>query len=149
MASSQSGFQLDGAARRIMADIRYTQSQALHKGKPQALIFDPSLGLYYYPTDSDPDQAEIEPISKKDYRILFSQACADEDLLALSHAVEFPTIALAAASFGGDSVLYFDWLGLPVAADGTLLAGADIEISCGELSRTITVETTTGRVTIN
>ena len=115
----------------------------------QALVFQTERGLYFYPSASNPEEPAIEPVSKKDYLILFGKACADEQVQGQSHVAEFPSVALESASFGGDSVLYFDWLGLPSAADGTPLSGAGIKISSGELFRTLTVETTTGRVTIN
>ncbi len=149
VVNSQRGLQLDGAARRITADILYVQSQALHKRMPQALIFDPGQGFYYYPTDSDPSQPSIEPISKKDYRILFSKACADEDLLSQSHATDFASVNLDSADFAGGSELYFDSLGFPTDDDGTPLSGASISISSGGSSCTIIVDTVSGRVTIN
>ena len=149
MVGSQSGFQLEVAARRIVADLRYTQNQAMQQRQTKALVFDPAQGFYFYPSAADPGQPATDPISKKDYLILFSEGCDDPTLLARSHAAEFPSVELDSADFSGDTTLYFDYLGFPVDVNGTAVSVATIGIRVGSSSRTITVNSTNGEVTIN
>ncbi len=151
LAASQSGFELEGAARRIMADIRYVQSQAMNKRAPQALVFDPNNGFYYCPSDADFDVPATEQISKKPYLIVLrdDRGSIDKDVWAQSHAAEFPSVNLDSADFDGEDELYFDSLGFPTDDEGTPLTGASIRISSGQSSRTITLDVSSGQVTIN
>ena len=148
MASSGEGLELERAAYRIKADILYVQSRALTRRVPQSLIFDPNQGFYYCPSDSDASQPAVEPLSRKGYMVLFSLACADEAIMAQSHVDEFPAVDLAEVSFDGETVLYFDSLGLPTTTDGTALSEAAIGILAGGVSRIITLDTASGRVSI-
>ena len=151
LSSSQSGFELEGAARRIMADIRYVQSQAMNKGTSQALVFDRDDGFYYFPSEADFDVPATEQISKKPYLILLrsDDGHDEEDLWANPHAAEFPSVNLDWADFDGEEELYFDGLGFPTDDDGQSLTQASISISSGESSRTITVDILSGQVRIN
>ncbi len=151
LAASHSGFELEGAARRIMADIRYVQSQAMNKRAPQALVFDPDNGFYYCPSDADFDVPATEQISKKPYLILLrdNNGQKDQALWAQPHAAEFPAVELRSADFGGAGTLYFDELGFPVDVADAALSLATIGIRIGQSSRTITVDVSSGQVTIN
>lgn len=149
MASSGESLKLERAAYRVKADILYVQSRALTRRVPQSLIFDPNQGLYYCPSESDAGQPDVDPLSRKGYMVLFSLACADEATVAQSHVDEFPTVELVEASFDGETVLYFDELGLPVAADGTSLSEAVVGISAGGVSRIIRLDTASGLVSID
>lgn len=151
LASNTEGLELDRAAYRIMADIRYVQSQALHKRAPQALVFDPENGFYYRPSDTDTAVPATERISRKPYLIVLrdKDGQKDEDVWAQPHAEEFSTVDLVEADFGGETVLYFDELGLPASSDGTALSAASVGLSAGRTSRTVVLDIATGRVSIN
>ena len=146
VALSQNSSQLDKAAWRIVADLQYVQSQAICKRKTQSIVFDVSQQFYFYPTD-DSSIAEKDPITKNDYRILLGSAC--QQYSALSHTEEFPLVTLTSVDFSGADTLYFDSLGLPTASDGSALSTASIEITAGKISRTITINTTTGGITFS
>ncbi len=151
LSSSQSGFELEGAARRIMADIRYVQSQAMNKRAPQAIVFDPDNGFYYHPSQADFDVPATEQISKKPYLIVLrdNDGQKDDGVWEQSHAAEFPSVNLDSADFDEEEELYFDDLGFPTDGDGQALTGVSISISSGQSSRTITVDVSSGQVTIN
>ena len=149
LSAGQSGFELEGAARRIMADARYAQSQSMNQRQGHSLVFDTGRGFYFYALPAAPSLAGIDPISKKDYLILFGDACTDPVLSAQSHAAEFPAVELDSVDFGGASTLCFDELGFPVDAAGAALSVATIDIRIGQSSRTITVDVSSGQVTIN
>ena len=149
LAASGGGFELERAARRIMADARYAQSQSMNQRQAHSLVFDAGQGFYFYASAGAPGQAGTDPISKKDYLILFAGACTDPVLSGQSHAAEFPAVELDSAYFGGDTTLYFDYLGFPVDAQGAPLSVATIGIRVGQSSRTITLDVSSGQVTIN
>ena len=147
VALSQNNSQLDKAAWRIIADLQYVQSQAICTRKTQSIIFDVSQQFYFYPKADNPSMVEKDPITKNDYKILLGSAC--EKYSTLSHAEEFPLVTLTSVDLGGVNALYFDSFGLPTAADGSALATATITITAGNLSRTITINTTTGGITFS
>lgn len=149
LSSSQSEFELEAAARRIMADARYVQSLSMNQRQAHSLIFDAAQGFYFYASPAAPAQAGTDPISKKDYRVLFSAACADPVLSAQSHAAEFPAVELDSVDFGGASTLCFDELGFPVDTAGVPLSVATIDIRIGQSIHTVTVDVSSGQVTIN
>lgn len=149
MAIDQSDPQLDRAASRLAADILYVQSQAIHTRTVRALVFDVKRGYYTFPSIDKPSVPESDPISKKDFRVLFRSAYQSPSLRSQSHTEEFPEIDLVSANFDSDTALYFDCLGLPVGSDGSSLSSASIWISAGSRSREIVVDVTTGKATVN
>ncbi len=58
-------------------------------------------------------------------------------------------LSMGKPDFDGEEELYFDQLGFPTDDEGTPLSAASILISSGQSSRTITVDVSSGQVTIN
>ena len=128
-AFTQTSAELDRASRRIAADLLYVQSQALHQRKMKSLIFDTDEGFYFYPSDLDPGQPALDPISKKGYLVLFGKACADPSITSRSHTDEFPAVVLEAVALDGNGIIYFDKLGFCSDENGTGLTTAKINIT--------------------
>ncbi len=149
LATDQGINQLNKATYRIIADIQYVQSQAIGNRMAQSLVFDPSRGEYYFPPAGDPTQYKTDPLTKKDYRVFFRDAVANITLQTKPHTDEFPDIDLVSVNFGGENSIYFNPLGLPADSGGNPLSTATIQLRGNNLTRTLAIDTSTGRVTIN
>jgi prepilin-type N-terminal cleavage/methylation domain-containing protein len=149
LAGDQGLQQVNKATYRIIADLQYVQGKAIGTRTVQALVFDVSHGEYYYPLAGNPSQYTLDPFTKKDYRVFFHTALANTIFSAQSHTDEFPGVELDSINFGGETGLYFDSLGLPTDSGGTPLSTAKITIKGNNMTRILSIDTTTGRVTIN
>jgi hypothetical protein len=149
LAADQGINQLNKASYRLIADIQYVQSQAIGSRTAQSLVFNISQGEYYFPPAGDPTQFKTDPYTKKDYRVFFHNATINTTLEVKSHTEEFPDISLVSVNFGGENSVYFDSLGLPTDSGGNPLSTATIQIRGSNLTRTLAIDTSTGRVTIN
>lgn len=118
---------IQGAARRVVADILMAQNEAIAQRREMRLVFDPAgdrYGLF---------DANGQPVGmawqKDGYRVDFSQKQS------------FDGVRMRSADFAGGTVLSFDELGTPSN-------GGTIEIVSGETAYRIRVTPFTGRVTV-
>lgn len=112
--------QLEGAARRLTADLSLAQRQARRSSASQAVTFDVANSKYQLVGMKHPDHPS-QP---------FEICLKDEPY----HA------RIVSASFGGDATLVFDGFGAPDTA-------GQVVIAVGAHQKTISVDVETGRPT--
>jgi type II secretory pathway pseudopilin PulG len=110
--------QLEGAARRLTADLSLAQRQARRSSASQTVVFDVANSKYQLVGMKHPDHP-TQP---------FEVCLKDEPYRA----------RIVSASFGGDATLVFDGFGAPDTA-GTVV------IAVGAYQKTINVDLGTGR----
>ena len=110
--------QLEGAARRLTADLSLAQRQARRSSASQTVVFDVPNSKYQLVGMKHPDHAS-QP---------FEVCLKDEPYRA----------RIVSASFGGDATLVFNGFGVPDTA-GTVV------IAVGAYQKTINVDLETGR----
>ncbi len=119
--------QASSAARLIMSDLEYAQSQAITTQSPVSVTFSVSGNSY---TVSNASGTLIHPISKQAYVV-------DFDTLG-----GFGNVSVSAADFGGALNVTFDALGAP-DNNGT------VTVIAGSHTYTVTVAPVSGRVTVS
>lgn len=123
MGNSLVRYRLDGAARRIAADLRLAQAHAITNSAAQTVRIDESKPATYTLVDMrHPDHPEDEYVVRFD---------AEPSAVTLEHY-----------DFDGDDTLIFDIYGLPDSA-------AEITIIAGSQRRSIGVSANSGEVTIS
>jgi len=127
-ATGISDVHAQSAARTVLADLEYAQNYAVVTQTSISVTFSTSGNSYkvHVYNQSDPIN---HPITKKAYAVDFDTASG------------FQNVSVAAASFGGGSVVTFDALGAPNA-------GGTVDIASGEHTYRITVAPVTGRATV-
>ena len=127
---------LEGAARRLVSDIRYTQRLAIAKHDDYGIEFNTGSDSYRVYRVSDNSTA-VEPLSRGNF------------IMNYTTDSEFKSIDLASANFGGTSNLRFTSLGTPQDANGNNLASAGTAtISYKGSSKTVSVTINTGKVNL-
>src|SRR3990172_2143014 len=109
---------LEGAARRLTADLSLAQRQARRAGASQTISFNVASSRYQLIGMNHPDHPS-QP---------FEICIGDEPYRA----------RIVSASFGGDAQLVYDGFGKPDS-------GGQVVIAVGAYQKTITVDTGTGR----
>lgn len=110
--------QLEGAARRVVADLAYAQRNARQASASRTVVFDVPRQLYSLTGVNDLDHksnAYVVRLSDEPYRV-----------------------QIVSASFGGDAQLIYDGYGTPDSA-GTLI------LAVGTLRKTISIDTGAGK----
>ncbi len=125
-ATGTTSFQASAAARLIMSDLEYAQSQAITTQSPVSVGFSVSGNSY---TVSNASGTLIHPISKQAYIVDFDTTGG------------FGNVSVSSASFGGASVVTFDALGAP---DN----GGTVTVVAGPHTYTVTVAPVSGRVRV-
>ncbi len=115
------------AARMMMADLEFAQSQAIVTQVPITVTFDTSGNSYRV---SNASGTLIHPITKNAYVINLGQTRGMND------------VTIASADFGSTQAVTFDSLGAP---DNS---GA-VSVACKAHTCTVTVSPVTGRVTVS
>lgn len=118
--------QASSAARLIMSDLEYAQSQAITTQTPVSVTFNVSGDSY---TVSNASGTLIHPISKEAYVVDFDTSSG------------FENVSVSAVDFGGASDVTFDALGAP-DNNGT------VTVVAGSHTYTVTVASVSGRVTV-
>lgn len=116
------------AGRAIIADILFAQNDAIALQETRRVVFDLTANSYRL-TDGAETVLPDPTRSGGEYDVDFA---GDG---------RFAGVALAAADFGGETVLSFDALGAPVS-------GGQVELTAGDTRYRVTVAEFTGRVTI-
>jgi len=118
--------QARSAARIVMADLEYAQSQAIVTQAPVTVTFDTASNSYTVSNASGP---LIHPITKNTYTVKLHQTRG------------MTNVSLASANFGGGASVTLDALGAP---DN----GGTVTVAAGPHSFSVTVAVITGRVTV-
>jgi len=118
--------QLEGAVRRVTADLAYAQKRATQTSTPQTVMFDITSGIYVLNQTPDPNNAS------QTYMVDLTH----EPYNATINNVEFK----AAADASGDPVVIFDIYGTPDS-------GGTLTITVGKKSTIMTLNAQTGKVT--
>jgi len=121
---------LNGAMKKVISDIRYTQQIAVSHHTDSRIIFNTAADSYNaqeYNATSSNWQSIKDP---------FTQASLDLDF---RNNPQYAGIDINSVNFGGNNTLQFDWRGGPVSG-GTVDFGYKAE------TKTISVEPNTGQV---
>ena len=124
-AVGTSSLQARSAARMVMADLEYAQSEAIFTQLPVTVTFDSGGNSYTISNASGP---LVHPINKKDYVVGFDSQTG------------LKSVSIAAVGFAGSAVT-FDALGAPDS-------GGSVTVSAKEHSYQIAVAPVSGRVTV-
>ena len=118
---SVESFQVDAAAKRVKQDLEMARRRARSKGASQAVNF--TIGTSTYTLPNVPDLNH----PGQNYSV---------DLTRVPYASQLTTV-----NFSGSAAVTFDGYGVPSNA-GTIV------LQAGRYARTMTIEVTTGKVTI-
>jgi len=124
-AVGTSSLQAQSAARMVMADLEYAQSQAIFTQAPVTVTFNSAGDSYTISNASGP---LVHPITKEEY------------VIDLHNQRGLESVSIAAVSFPGSAVT-FDALGAPDSGGG-------LTVSAKEHAYQITVAPISGRVTV-
>lgn len=125
---------LDGAANRLMLDIRYAQQAAINRQETCGVSFNPGNNSYFVYIGTTATKAK-DPLSRDDLIVDY-----DTD-------TEYKGVTLSSTNFGND--ISFDHLGTPYNSGGTALASAgNVVLQYDSFSETVTIEPSTGSVEI-
>jgi prepilin-type N-terminal cleavage/methylation domain-containing protein len=132
--SDNSGDRLRGAAQMLAADLEYAQSESMsHGADPRLFIVDADKLGYRITTTSAPAVPITNKVGNDSYITRFGTG----------RASPLVNVKVGAYSLGGDNRLGFASLGqLDQATPAT------IQLLCGSRSITLTIDPTTGEVTI-
>ncbi len=125
-AVGTSGLEAQSAARMIMADLEYAQSQAIVTQETIEVDFSVTGNSYTVSNTSGP---LIHPITKKQYVIDFDSQQG------------FQSVAIDSVGFGGGSKVRFDSLGAP-DPDGS------VTVAAGAHAYRVNVAPVSGRVSV-
>ncbi len=115
------------AARRLMADLEYAQSQAIVTQTPVTVTFDGSANSY---TIANQSGTLIHPITKKDYVVDFD---IEET---------FKGVTISFVSFDSGTAVSFDALGAPSF-------GGTVDLAAGSWTYRVMVAAVTGRISVS
>lgn len=128
---------LDGAARRLAADLRYAQGRSVATRVTHGIWFDPARGRYVVYADA-PGTPVVDPADR-------SHTLGVD----FARSAEFHGVSIASASFGSTPAVSFDSFGVPRDSAGTDLARAGrVVLMYGDRSDTVSVAPATGMVTV-
>jgi Tfp pilus assembly protein FimT len=125
-AVGSSGMQAQAAARMLMSDLEYAQSQAIATQETITVTFDPAANSY---TFSNASGTLIHPITKQAY------------VVDLDTTAGFDSVSLSSANFGGAATVSFDALGAPDQ-------GGAVRLTAGGSAYDVNVAAVTGRVSV-
>ncbi len=126
--------QLRQAARLLEADLAYAQVESIsHPDDPRVIVFDPSANSYHLASVSSPSQPITNPATNAHYNVQFGQG----------RATQLTDVTIESLSVGGDQQLAFGQYG-ELDQD----TPATIRIECKGQHVTLTIDPTTGEVTV-
>ncbi len=125
--ASSASFEVQGAARAVVSDLLYAQSEALANQAPRKVIFDVPNNRYRLTDDSDVT--------------LPAAWLGGSYVVAFGDGSEFDKVTLESAQFGGQSTVMFDELGAPAS-------GGTVDVVAGNHRYRVTVTAFTGRVSV-
>lgn len=126
---------VQAAADVVAADLAYAKSLAISRSRTYSVVFDTEAKTYEI---RDLWDNVIDHPIKKGFEY-------EVDIASDSR---FVGVDFNSVDFDSTSVIKFNSLGTPLAADGTYLEDAgEVTLTCGTMSRTISIEPTTGVIT--
>ena len=144
LVGNRSDMKLAAAARTLMADMQYGQNLAIATRTPIYIRFD--TNAYSLCTKAGTTLSTIiHPVTKMTFSAQFG-ATASSSVLS--------GVTLTKPSFGGDAVIVFDSLGVPSsyneasALKTSLVAQAQITLTCGGQQQVICIEPYTGEISV-
>lgn len=125
---------LDGAANKLMSDLRYSQQLAISRQVECGIVFNPAANSYFAYINNTSTIA-TDPHTRGNLSINYDTES------------EYNGIDLASTNFGNQ--ISFDYLGAPYDSDGDPLSGqAVVVLQQGSYTKTITIERNTGEIKI-
>lgn len=134
---------IQSAARQLVADITYAQSDALAYQTRRAVVFLPGENRYVV---CEVNGAIVDPETDA----IFSSSHPGDKFDVTIDAEKMGGAQISVANFDGDNVLVFDEMGGPVQAPDseTPSSGGFVQISGSGFVYRVAVEPYTGRVTV-
>lgn len=144
--SSYYDLKLEGAARKLAADIRYAQQISLSQHASHGIEFDTANNRYrLYHVSSGVNVTD--PLTRETG--VSGQDWTSGYVVAYGTDPEFEGIDMTSASFGSASTLRFTSLGTPQDSVGANLSSAgSVGMSLQGYSRTVQVTPNTGQITV-
>ena len=133
---------VQAAARTVIADILFTQNDAIASGQPRRIVFDAANDRYWVTQDTTFDMTTT-PSPTNAMFVTWKGGTAG----AANYLIDFPTddrfdgVDIQNANFGGDLSLEFDALGSPSN-------GGSVDIVFGNTTLRISIAPFTGRLTV-
>lgn len=131
-------FILNSAAIDLNNALTYAQTQSIATGKIHRVVFssdDQTVTIQIQ--NNDLSYGTIKhPITKQDYQMSFGQSSS------------YLGIAMGSIDFDAGDYLLYDGMARPYSDVGVDLADGSVELTGKELSRKITVQPVTGKITI-
>lgn len=138
LVSSNDDAECQSAARALISDLELAQSTALARQTPVALVFSDDLQGYKV--------VLAEGQNLDDYASLLALSHPLEPTKAyevyLSADMQLPGLQVGSASFGGESYVVFNSFASPDS-------GGSVILTSGDATLTVSVESITGRVSVN
>ena len=128
LSAGQLGVQ--AAARMVIADIHYAQSDAVAKQQPRFIAFDPEADSYVL-TDAEGEKIDVQ----------WRTGGGEQYQVSFRNDRRFRGVELVSADFDGEPTLGFDVLGTP---DG----GGEVVLKFNDRLYAVRVAPFTGRVTV-
>lgn len=142
---SRSDLKATSAARMIMADLIYTQNRSISQQRWHWVRFDTTNQTYEVLEQMDPSAVLIKhPVEASNFVVN----------LGSNGAKPIQDVTFKTVDFDGKTILAFDELGTPHSYDASTkvlaaMAAGKIQLQCGTLSLTITVEPFSGELRLN
>jgi prepilin-type N-terminal cleavage/methylation domain-containing protein len=122
------------AAKKLIADIRYSQGVAMSRHTNTTVVFTPS-GNGYSLFDNDTGKLLVDPFSRGNATVIFG------------NGNQFNGVSITSVNFNGTGTLRFDYQGNPQNGAGlVLLANGIVNFGCGAQTANVTVTAGTGQV---
>jgi prepilin-type N-terminal cleavage/methylation domain-containing protein len=128
-------------ARLVVSDLIFAQNRAIATQQMHYVLFDPANERYSVLTGL-PSTYVTHPITKSNFITTMNGPGGTEGLL------------IDSAGFGGQPIIGFDEMGIPYSVTGggvatALVDAGTVDVTCGELSVTVSVEPYTGEIQVN
>jgi prepilin-type N-terminal cleavage/methylation domain-containing protein len=133
--SNRNAMELAKAAEMLAGDLEFAQAQSMtHADDPRVVVFDASTNSYLIAASSNPVLPLTHPADQDAYRIQYG----------FGRAAFLSGVTIGTLQLDGDSILKFKELG-----DIDQVAPAAIELRCGKLKVTVTVDPISGRCSVS
>ena len=130
---------IQGASRRLVADLLIAQNEAIAHGTTCRITFDPEGNSY---TLTKREGGAYVPLN-----LPWLQGGAG-DMVDFDEQGRYAGVEMDSADFDGAQRMHFDEFGVPVDSDGKSIAGGTVVLSSGVEQYRVRVTAFTGRVTV-
>lgn len=123
---------LDGAANKLMFDVRYAQQLAINRHTTCGVSFDIGGNSYFVYIGNTAVKAK-DPVSRQDLIVNYTSD------------IQYRGISLVSTNFGDQ--VSFDYIGIPYNSSGVALASqGSISLQSRGYTKAVTIEVATGEV---